>query len=90
MLKRPENRTHQQTVKLKELLKKMKLKAKDILREREPAYRELGLDNKKDQMSEDELVALMIQNPDLMQRPIVERKDRAVLARPVDNIKKLL
>src|SRR5262245_7687779 len=68
--------------KLKELLKKMNMKAADVLRDSEPIYRELGLGKKKDQMSDDELIDLMIQHPDLIQRPIVERGDRAVLARP--------
>jgi arsenate reductase len=76
--------------KLKELLKKMKLHAKDILREREPAYKELGLQEKKDRMSEDELIDLMIQHPDLMQRPIVERGNHAVLARPLEKMQELL
>lgn len=68
----------------------MKLHAKDILREREPLYRQLNLEQKKDQMTEDELIALMVQHPDLMQRPIVERGDHAVMARPLENIGKLL
>jgi arsenate reductase len=76
--------------KLKELLKKMKLRAKDILREREPVYKELGLHEKKDRMTEDELIDLMIAHPDLIQRPIIERGDRAVLGRPVEKLQDLL
>jgi arsenate reductase (glutaredoxin) len=67
----------------------MKLHAKDILRERESIYKELGLHEKKDRMTEDELIDLMIAHPDLIQRPIIERGDRAVLARPVENLQKL-
>jgi len=33
---------------------------------------------------------LMIEHPDLLQRPIVERGDRAVLGRPTENVKELL
>ena len=76
--------------KLKELLRKMKMPAKDLLRDSEAVYRELSLSKKKDELSEDELVDLMIQHPDLMQRPIVERGDQAVLARPTENIDCLL
>jgi len=36
------------------------------------------------------LVALMIEHPDLIQRPIVERGDRAVLGRPTENVRELL
>jgi arsenate reductase len=32
----------------------------------------------------------MVEHPDLLQRPIVERGDRAVLGRPTENIKALL
>lgn len=76
--------------KLKDLLQKMKMKAADLLRDTEPIYRELGLSKKKDQMSEDELIDMMIAHPDLIQRPIVERGDRAVLARPTENLKKIM
>jgi arsenate reductase len=66
----------------------MKLSARDLLRTSEAIYRELGLKNS--QHSDDELIALMIKHPDLIQRPIVERGSRAVLGRPVENIKSLL
>jgi arsenate reductase len=71
--------------KLRELLGKMKLSPRDILRTNESIYRELELG--KRQISDDELIALMAQHPDLIQRPIVERGERAVLGRPVENIK---
>lgn len=66
----------------------MKLKARDILRTSEAVYRELGLG--KSDFSDDELIALMIKHPDLIQRPIIERGARAVLGRPVENVKALL
>jgi arsenate reductase len=74
--------------KLKELLSKMKLAAKDILRTKEPIYQELKLAEKK--LSEDELIDLMVEHPDLIQRPIVERGERAILARPAERIKEIL
>ena len=74
--------------KLKELLKKMGLDARDLLRTTEPVYRELGLAKKE--LSESAIVDLMVAHPDLIQRPIVERSGRAVLGRPTENIKKLL
>jgi arsenate reductase len=66
----------------------MKLSPRDILRTSEPIYRELGLGNQ--QFSDDEIIALMAKHPDLIQRPIVERGNRAVLGRPVENIKKVM
>jgi arsenate reductase (glutaredoxin) len=54
----------------------------------EPIYKELGL--AEDKFSDSELIGLMIEHPDLLQRPIVERGDRAVLGRPTENVKELL
>ena len=74
--------------KLTELVRKMKLKPRDLLRKSESIYKELGL--AKDEFSDSELIDLMIEHPDLLQRPIVERGDRAVLGRPTENVKELL
>jgi len=74
--------------KLRELIKKMGIKPRELLRTSETIYRELEL-SKKD-LSDDEIISLMVKHPDLMQRPIVERGDRAVLGRPTENVKDLL
>ncbi|HET9712612.1 MAG TPA: ArsC/Spx/MgsR family protein [Pyrinomonadaceae bacterium] len=74
--------------KLTELIRKMNLKPRDLLRKSEPIYKELGL--AEDKFSDSELIALMIEHPDLLQRPIVERGERAVLGRPTENVKELL
>jgi arsenate reductase len=54
----------------------------------EPIARELGI-SKRD-LSEDELIELMVEHPDLIQRPIVVRGDKAVLGRPPENVDDLL
>ena len=74
--------------KLTELLRKMNMKPRELLRKSEPVYKELGL--AEDKFSDNELIAMMIEHPDLIQRPIVERGDRAVLGRPTENVKELL
>ena len=74
--------------KLTELLRKMNLKPRDLLRKSEPVYKELGLS--EDKFSDSELIGLMVEHPDLLQRPIVERGDRAVLGRPTENVEELL
>src|SRR5712691_360129 len=74
--------------KLLELIKKLGIKPRELLRTSEGVYRELGL-GKKD-FSDDQIIALMVKHPDLIQRPIVERGARAVLGRPIENVKALL
>ncbi len=74
--------------KLTELLRKMKMKPRELLRKGEAAYKELGLAD--DKFSDSEIVAMMVEHPELIQRPIVERGDRAVLGRPTENVKELL
>lgn len=75
--------------KLQELLKKMNMPARDLLRKSEPVYRELEL-SKADHLTDKEIINLMVKHPDLIQRPIVERGSKAVLGRPVENVKALL
>ena len=74
--------------KLRELIKKMGIKPRELLRTDEPVYRELGL--AKGDFSDDEIISLMVQHAELIQRPIVERGERAVLGRPVENVRNLL
>jgi arsenate reductase (glutaredoxin) len=74
--------------KIRELLAKAGISAREALRTREPLVAELGLD--RDDVTDDELVPLMAEHPQLLQRPIVERGDRAVLARPVERVLALL
>ncbi|HEX5890790.1 MAG TPA: ArsC/Spx/MgsR family protein [Pyrinomonadaceae bacterium] len=74
--------------KLTELVHKLGMKPRELLRKSEPVYKELGLAN--GEFSDSELIALMVEHPDLLQRPIVERGDRAVLGRPTENVKELL
>jgi arsenate reductase len=73
---------------IRALLDKAGLAPREILRTREEIYRELALAGSGH--SDDELIALMVEHPDLIQRPIAERGDRAVLARPPERILELL
>ena len=73
---------------LKMLLKKARLTATAILRTKEEAYKKLNL--AKNPLSEDELIDRMIHQPDLIQRPLVEKGETVILARPPETIKKLL
>jgi arsenate reductase (glutaredoxin) len=74
--------------KLRELVRKTGRPARELFRTREPVYAELGVDQRE--VSDDEAIELMATHPALMQRPVVERGDRAVLARPVERVLELL
>jgi arsenate reductase len=74
--------------KISELLGKAGLRPEDALRTKEPIYASLALAERE--VSGDELIGLMAEHPELLQRPIVERGDRAVLARPPERVLELL
>lgn len=74
--------------KFKELLKKLNMEASEIMRTGEKIYKELDLKNKD--LNEDKLIDIMIKYPDLIQRPIVEKGDKAILGRPPEKVKELL
>jgi arsenate reductase len=73
--------------KLKTLLKKMGMQPSELLRKNDKAYRDLDFKNKK--YSEAQILDLMVENHDLVQRPIVEFGDKAVLGRPIEKVNEL-
>lgn len=73
--------------KLKSLLAKMKMRPSELLRKNDDAYK--NLKSKIEKLSEDEILDLMVKNPNLVQRPIVEKGDIAILARPPERIRGL-
>ncbi len=73
--------------KLESLLKKTGLRPFDVLRRAEPDFKLAGID--KDS-SDKEVIAAMVKYPSIIQRPIVEVGDKAVLARPIEKALDLL
>ena len=73
---------------LKGLLKKAGLKAAEILRTKEDLYKTLNVKNSN--FGEEELIDLMLKHPDLIQRPLVEKGARAMLARPPEMVSSFL
>ena len=72
---------------LEALLSNAGLSPRDLLRTRSPVYKELGLDDPE--VPDDRILSALVDHPDLVQRPIVRRGDRAVLARPVERVREL-
>jgi arsenate reductase len=59
---------------------------KDMLRKKEEEYINLGIETK----SEEEIIPLLIQHPILIERPIIIKGTKAVIARPMENLLDLL
>ena len=65
------------------VLERLALRPKDVLRTKDPAYKENGLTGQED---DEILVALMAQHPTLLQRPIALLDGKAMVARPADKL----
>ncbi len=74
--------------KLKGLLKKAGLKSSDIIRKKEDLYKRLNL--AQSHFTDDELLGILIKQPDLIQRPLVQKGDQVILARPPETVNQLL
>jgi arsenate reductase len=70
------------------ILKKLGFEPVELMRKNESNYKELGLDQKK--LSRKEMIKVMIENPKLIERPIVVNGNKAILGRPPENVKELL
>lgn len=82
-LKTPPSREY-----LVELLNKMQMLPRELMRSKEAVFTELGLDNPE--VSDDKLIDAMIDNPILINRPIVVTEKGAVLCRPLERIFEVL
>jgi len=71
---------------LKQLLRRAGLRPQDALRTNEGAYRQHVVGKN---LSDEQLLQVMAEYPELLQRPIVVRENKAVLARPVDRLTEL-
>ena len=73
---------------ISDLLERMGLEPRDAMRSGEDIYKELGLDNPS--LSRERLITAMVENPILIQRPIVVTNKGTAICRPAENVKKLL
>jgi arsenate reductase len=73
---------------LRDVLGKLGIGARQLLRTGEEAYKQLNLADPG--LDEEQLIAAMIAHPKLIERPILVADDKAVIGRPPENILELL
>lgn len=73
---------------LKEILKLLGLKPRELMRRKEPEYKEQGLDDES--LKTDQLIEAMVKTPKLIERPIVLANGKAALGRPPESVLRIL
>ena len=71
---------------LKEVLKKLGMKAEEIIRKKEPLFKE---EYKGKKLTEEQWIKILVKHPVLIERPIVVNGNKAVIGRPPENIKQI-
>lgn len=72
---------------LKDLLKKLNIPAKDLIRKGEQIFKD---NYKGKELSENEWIDAMVKYPKLIERPIVVNGDKAVIGRPPEKVLEIL
>lgn len=72
---------------IKDVLKKAGIKAHDLIRTGEDVYKEKY---KGKNLSEEEWIQAMVENPILIERPVVIHGNKAVIARPPERVLEIL
>ena len=73
---------------LKEIIQKLDISPRDLLRTGESAYKENNL--KDPNISDEEIINLMIEYPKLIERPIYVKGSKAIVGRPPENVLKII
>lgn len=76
------------TEELTNVLHKLGLKAEQIVRKGEAIYKEMGLADKT--LSNEEWISLLVENPQLIERPIVVNGEKAAVGRPIEAVINIL
>jgi len=82
-LKNPPDKTT-----LQRLIKLLAIAPRDLLRVKEPVYKQAGLANPK--LSDSAILQALVKYPKLMERPIVVAGNKAALGRPPENVLKII
>ena len=72
---------------LSDIIKLLGIKPIDLVRKNESIWKE---NYKNKQLSDNEIITAMVENPKLIERPIVVNKIKAIVGRPPENIKKII
>ncbi|HIC80500.1 MAG TPA: arsenate reductase (glutaredoxin) [Kiloniellaceae bacterium] len=70
------------------ILKRLKMEPRDLMRRKEPPYKELNLQDEG--LSRSALIAAMVEHPVLIERPIVTKGSKAALGRPPESVLEIL
>ena len=73
---------------IEKILKGLEMEPRELRRKGQSEYKELGLDDES--LSRDDLIKAMIENPILIERPIVITDKGIAIGRPIENVKKIL
>ena len=73
---------------LRQIIDILGIKPRELLRKGEVVYKENNL--RREDLTDDDLIQFMLDNPILIERPIVYDDKRAVIGRPPDNVLKLI
>jgi len=73
---------------LREVLRMLDVTPRELMRRKEDLYRALNLDD--NQLTDDQLIQAMIDNPKLIERPIVTAQGRAAIGRPPESVLAIL
>jgi len=82
-LKTPPSKTR-----LKQILKMLGLKPRQLMRHKETEYKEQGLADES--LTQEQLIDAMLATPKLIERPIVINGDKAAIGRPPENVLEIL
>lgn len=72
---------------LRDILQKLNMKPEQLLRKGEAIYKEKY---KGKELTDEEWIQAMVENPVLIERPIVVKDSKAVLGRPPEKVQELL
>ncbi len=73
---------------LSDIIDKLGIKPRDLIRKQEAEYKANGLDD--NQLDNEAIVRTMVNNPILIERPIVTANNKAAIGRPPENVLDIL